>query len=227
MVNFGQLMAQEDQPLVTDPRQLFQTLRRDEGYEYLRDVQGDVLDAWYARRHDQDLIIKMNTGSGKTLVGLMLLWSKLKEGNGPALYLCPNNHLVDQVKREADALSIRHVDFEGPSDNLFPSEFFDGSAIIITNIHKLFNGRSLFHIAGVPDPISVGTILIDDAHTCINIAREQCTARFNVTSELGQQLVSMFETALSDQSVAMLADIHQRKRIRTFGTILVMAGTHF
>ena len=212
MVNFGQLMAQEDQPLVTDPRQLFQTLRRDEGYEYLRDVQGDVLDAWYARRDDQDLIIKMNTGSGKTLVGLMLLWSKLKEGKGPALYLCPNNHLVDQVKREADALSIRHVDFEGPSDNLFPSEFFDGSAIIITNIHKLFNGRSLFHIAGVPDPISVGTILIDDAHTCINIAREQCTARFNVTSELGQQLVSMFETALNDQSVAMLADIHQHKR---------------
>ena len=97
MVNFGQLNAQKDLPSVTEPRQLFQTLRN-ERYQYLRDVQGDVLDAWHLRRDAEDLIIKMNTGSGKTLVGLLLLWSKLKEGKGPALYLCPNNHLVDQVR---------------------------------------------------------------------------------------------------------------------------------
>ena len=94
MVNFNQLISQTKHPLVTEPRQLFQTLERGKQLEYLRDVQGDVLDEWYERRNERDLVIKMNTGSGKTLVGLLLLWSTLREGRGPALYLCPDRHLV-------------------------------------------------------------------------------------------------------------------------------------
>ena len=108
MVNFDALMAEENSSAVTDPRQLFQTLRRKPKFEYLRDVQGDVLDAWYQRRNEHDLVFKMNTGSGKTLVGLMLLWSSLKEGKGPALYLCPDNYLVSQVRREAEDLAPIH-----------------------------------------------------------------------------------------------------------------------
>ncbi len=104
MVNFDQLITQQSQPTVVEPRQLFQTLQRNRDFEYLRDVQGDVLGEWYKRRNEQDLVIKMNTGSGKTLVGLLLLWSRLKEGKGPALYLCPNNHLASQVRSEANAL---------------------------------------------------------------------------------------------------------------------------
>ena len=97
MVNFRALISQDNQTTVIEPRQLFQSLQRDKQLEYLRDVQGDVLDDWHRRREERDLVIKMNTGSGKTLVGLVLLWSKLKEGKGPALYLCPNTYLVTQV----------------------------------------------------------------------------------------------------------------------------------
>ena len=69
MVNFDELNSQSKQPLVIEPRQLFQTLPRDKQHEYLRDVQGDVLGEWHRRRDERDLVIKMNTGSGKTLVG--------------------------------------------------------------------------------------------------------------------------------------------------------------
>ena len=207
MVNFDQLISQHSQPTVVEPRQLFQTLQRGRDFEYLRDVQGDVLDEWYKRRNEQDLVIKMNTGSGKTLVGLLLLWSRLKEGSGPALYLCPNNHLASQVRREADALGIDHVDFA--KDNLFPSEFSDGTSILITVVHRLFNGRSIFRVADRPNPIRVGSILIDDAHSCINIARQQFSASISRESVIGQQIWSFFDAALRRQSVGVHADISE------------------
>ena len=205
MVNFRRLIEQGNQPSVIEPRQLFQTLQRDAQHEYLRDVQGDVLDEWFGRRNERDLVIKMTTGSGKTLVGLVLLWSRLKEGKGPALYLCPNTYLVSQVRREADKMGIKHVDFEG--DNRFPTEFHDSTAILITTVQKLFNGLSVFHVAGRPDPVNVGTILVDDAHACINIAREQFTASFDNDSVVGKRMLSFFEGALKQQAVGIYADL--------------------
>ncbi len=210
MVNFSRLNSQSNQPPVVEPRQLFQTLRRAKQFEYLRDVQGDVLGEWYKRRNERDLVIKMNTGSGKTLVGLVLLWSRLKEGAGPALYLCPNRHLASQVRREADSLGITHVDFN--ANNLFPAEFYSSTGILITTVQKLFNGLSVFKVADRPDPVSVGTILIDDAHTCINIARQQFTARFSKKSRIGERLCALFEPALKQQSLGMYADIARGRR---------------
>ncbi len=43
----------------------------------------------------------MNTGSGKTTVGLLMLQSCLNEGVGPAVYVVPDNYLVNQVCDEA------------------------------------------------------------------------------------------------------------------------------
>ena len=210
MVNFRQLNSQREHPSVIEPRSLFQTLGREQQYEYLRDVQGDVLDDWFKRKDEQDLVIKMNTGSGKTLVGLLLLWSRLKEGYGPALYLCPNNYLVSQVRHEADRLGIKHLDFE--SDNRFPEGFYDSTGILITNVQKLFNGLSVFRVAGRPDPVRVGTILIDDAHTCINTAREQFTASFLRDSVVGRRLFSFFNDALRQQAIGMYEDINRGVR---------------
>src|SRR6266699_1388954 len=65
---------------VTDPQKLFQALpAKDKKYAYLRDVQGDVLGKWFAAPKQKDTVIKMNTGSGKTTVGLLLLKSSLNE----------------------------------------------------------------------------------------------------------------------------------------------------
>ena len=210
MVNFDELNSQSKQSLVVEPRQLFQSLPRGKRHEYLRDVQGDVLDEWHQRRNERDLVIKMNTGSGKTLVGLILLWSKLKEGCGPALYLCPNRHLVSQVRREAERLGIAHVDIE--SNNLFPPEFHNSTHILITTIQRLFNGLSVFRVANRPDPVKVGALLVDDAHACINIVREQFTATLPRTSESGKRLFSYFDETLKQQLVGTYADINQGKR---------------
>ena len=38
-----------------------------------RDIQSEVWDRWFERRNEPDLVLKMNTGSGKTVVGLLIL----------------------------------------------------------------------------------------------------------------------------------------------------------
>ena len=173
MVNFRELLKSNGKPGPIEPRALFQSLSRAKKFEYLRDVQGDVLDEWFSRRNDRDLVIKMNTGSGKTLVGLVLLLSMLKEDRGPVVYLCPDNYLVSQVEREADELGIPRTEFG--LDNKIPLEFSNSSAVLITNAYKLINGMSVFGVGESPDYSTIGTMLIDDAHSCINIARNQFT----------------------------------------------------
>lgn len=49
----------------------------------------------------------MNTGSGKTVVGLMILQSCLNEEKGPAVYVVPDKYLVTQVCAEARRLGIQ------------------------------------------------------------------------------------------------------------------------
>jgi replicative superfamily II helicase len=66
--------------------------------------------AWFGQRENADTVIKLNVGSGKTLVGLLLLQSSLNEGIRSAIYIAPDKQLVDQVLAEAKALGIDAVD---------------------------------------------------------------------------------------------------------------------
>jgi len=96
---------------ITEPATLFDALpNKAEGYGYLRAVQKTVLDAWYLRRDDRDVVIKTNTGGGKTIVGLLMLQSSLNEKKGPAVYLAPEPHLAQRVRSEAANLGLTVAD---------------------------------------------------------------------------------------------------------------------
>ena len=60
------------------------------GYGYPRDVQSEVWKKWFDIRNEKNVILKMNTGSGKTVVGLIMLQSCLNEEKGPAIYVVPD-----------------------------------------------------------------------------------------------------------------------------------------
>ena len=57
--------------------------------------QAQVLEEWFKRRNtDRDIVIKLNTGGGKTLVGLLIAQSILNEHHEPVIYLSPTVQLV-------------------------------------------------------------------------------------------------------------------------------------
>jgi hypothetical protein len=85
MVDFTKLLNEDAWPLPLNPADIFRSLpRANTRFEYLRDVQGDVLKAWQERRVERDIVIKMNTGSAKTLVGLLMLQSFSMRRLGPS-----------------------------------------------------------------------------------------------------------------------------------------------
>ena len=172
-VNFSKFRTTGDQ-LPTDPRDIFASLSgRAPGFGYLRDVQGQVLDEWFARRSQRDVSIKMNTGTGKTAVGLLALRSSLNEGVSPALYVAPDRFLVRQVADQAGYLGIPCT--EEPDSSAYAS----GDAIGIVTVHKLVNGRSVFGGPGNNriHPVEIGAVVIDDAHACVRTIEDQgnCT----------------------------------------------------
>jgi len=189
---------------VTDPQKLFQALpSKAKKYAYLRDVQGDVLGKWYGARTERDTVIKMNTGGGKTTVGLLLLKSSLNEGFGPAVYVAADHYLCSQVEKEATGLGLKIT-----SDPRSP-DFRAGRAILIAPIHVVFNGNSKFGVR--PDlEIEIGTIVVDDAHACLAIVEQQFTIRIERDEPAFDPLLNLLVTDLKSQSVTGTQEIIER-----------------
>ena len=85
-------------------------------------------------------MIKLHTGGGKTLVGLLIAQSVLNERKEPVVYLCPTSQLVKQTVRKAYEYGITAV--EASVAGNFDAAFKDGKAVMICNYHVMFNGKS-------------------------------------------------------------------------------------
>ena len=169
-------MIDEDYELIIDPRDIFFTLQRMPQFSFPRDIQTEVMNRWFTNRDRHDNVIKLNVGSGKTLVGLLVLQSSLNECMGPALYVAPDKQLVQQVMNEANCLGIDTTD--DPRNPAYSA----GEAICVVNIYKLFNGRSVFGVG--TSKINIGTVVIDDAHACVSIVSKQFRIRVQYSHEV-------------------------------------------
>lgn len=167
-IDFSKLTSTSNQTVI-EPRDIFMALpKKDKIYGYPRDVQTEVWKQWFDKRNEKNTIIKMNTGSGKTVVGLTILQSCLNEGKGPAVYVVPDNLLREQVIEEATKLGIRTASDEG-------DYYFRGNeAILVINIHKLVNGMSVFGLRQ-SNNIKIGSIIIDDVHASLDTIEKQHT----------------------------------------------------
>jgi len=183
----------------TDPRKIFTTLKRDARFRRPLDEQADVLDVWYSRRTARDLTIKMNTGGGKTAVGLLCLQSSLNENVKPAVYITPDNFLSAQVLAEAASLGISATDDRNDPD------FLAGRSILVANVYTLVNGRSAFGVGERKIPI--GCIVIDDAHACLAVVNDQFSIKAKTDSQVYNVLLALFSEDLKAQSPASALSI--------------------
>lgn len=202
-IDFGKLNTGNNVNTILHPRELFTALpnKKENQFQYPRDVQSQVWDSWFQRRDESDLVIKMNTGSGKTIVGLLILKSSLNENKTPAVYITPDNYLVQQVINEAGDLGI-----ETTTDTNSP-RFLSGKAILIVNIHKLVNGKSTFGVGDEGAKIKIGTLLIDDAHACLDKVEEQFTLNITQDLECFEELYGIFRESLHSQCESKATEI--------------------
>ncbi|MGY3805214.1 DEAD/DEAH box helicase [Pigmentibacter ruber] len=203
-INFKKRSLKKIIEIETHPRKIYEKLDRQANKGQLRDIQIKILDKWYAEYKDnKDVILKLPTGEGKTLIGLLILQSKINKGEGPAVYLCPNKYLVKQVQTQAKEFGVPFCSL----DSNLPSDFVDGSKILICTSSKLFNGRSSNFGIG-QNSIDISSILLDDAHSCIEIIKQSCTIK--IKRENGNyynELFSLFRQELKKQGMGTFLDI--------------------
>lgn len=201
-IDFSKLTSTFNQTVI-EPRDIFMALPKKANiYGYPRDVQTEVWKQWFAKRNEKNTIIKMNTGSGKTVVGLTILQSCLNEGKGPAVYVVPDNLLREQVIEEATKLGIRVTSDEG--DYYFRNK----EAILVINIHKLVNGMSVFGLRQ-SNNIKIGSIIIDDVHACLDTIEKQHTIFIKNNQNLYKKIiecVSKYQEVNDSQSFYDITD---------------------
>ncbi|MBX4271310.1 DEAD/DEAH box helicase family protein [Clostridium estertheticum] len=202
LIDFDRINIKDIEDIPMSPRDIFMSLpNRDKKYDYPRDVQTDVWNQWFERRdNSKDVIIKMNTGSGKTVVGLLILKSSLQEKKGPAVYVVPDPYLVKQVINEANKLGISVTEDEKDTD------FLRGKSILVINIHKLINGRSVFGMRSSGNVI-FQSIIIDDVHACLNTTEEQFTIKIQKDDIKYSEIFKIFMDDLKNQSINKYLDI--------------------
>lgn len=200
MIDFKKLSSKLSSNLI-EPRDIFMSLpTRDKRYEYPRDVQTEVWKQWFEMRNQTDCIIKMNTGSGKTVVGLLILQSCLNENVGPAVFVVPDNYLVNQVCGEAKLLGI---EVTTDADDI---SFLRKRSILVTNIQTLVNGKSKFGMRSANN-IDIGSIIIDDVHACLATIENQYTVRIPSTDLAYDEILGLFEKSLKKQSENKFSEI--------------------
>ena len=198
MIDFKQKLQETKVEKPLSPIEIYNKLDRSAAASGpLRKIQEDVLSEWYTTRFDdRDIIVKLHTGQGKTLIGLLMLQAKLNAGKGPCLYVCPNIQLAQQVALDATKFGINYC-FLGRGDTNIPTDFIDGKNILITYVQKVFNGRSVFGLDANGE--NVGAFLLDDSHACIDAIKNAFSMKIDRQSPLFQTFLEMFKGSLTEQ----------------------------
>lgn len=136
--------------------------------------QGEIMRAYMKQAIDaHDVALQLPTGSGKTLVGLMIAEWRRRKFNERVLYLCPTRQLVNQVVEQADEQYGLVVNgFTGSVRNYDPTEkaqYQNADRVAITTYSSLFNTNPFFDNPEI--------IIVDDAHAAENYITELWTIK--------------------------------------------------
>jgi Rad3-related DNA helicase len=148
-----------------------------------------------------DVALQLPTGSGKTLVGLLIAdWRRRKSGNR-ALYLCPTKQLVRQTVHQAyEQYGIDVVDLSGRKSDFSPedrSAYKLGKKVAISTYSGLFNTHPFFD-----DP---DLIIIDDAHAAENYIANMWSLGIPSNSPLYSSLAEFLKPHIGAQAFARMA----------------------
>ncbi|TSE07646.1 DEAD/DEAH box helicase family protein [Aquimarina algiphila] len=195
---FDEKNKEFDRPVLPiDPIELYYSFSKDNKYNLLWAAQEEVLKKWHEQRDSINLLIKMNTGAGKTLTGLIILYSKMLEFNKPVVYLCPDNQLLSQVVDQSKMSGIPTCVIDENND--FPEEFLNSEAILITTVNRMFNSKNIFD----RDRVIPIAVLFDDAHRAVQSIIDSFTITIADTHKLYDELRKLFKEDLKKQSTAL------------------------
>lgn len=206
MIDFSKYLDDDGAEKSIHPLEIYESLDRASDKGPLRQVQAAILQTWHDHHQEKkDVIVKLHTGQGKTLIGLLILQSRLNATGRPVLYLCPNKLLVDQTCEQAKQFGFKYCRVD--RNNQLPQDFLDGTSMLITHVQMLFNGMTRFGLK--QRSRMVDCIVLDDSHACIDTIQDVFTLKIPAADPLYQELFTLFELDLEEQGQSRTEEIRQ------------------
>lgn len=212
-LDFRKIKAKKKEAAPEDPIEIFQKNKSkitDAGINDLWLGQGDALREWHKNRGLDDVAVVLNTGAGKTLIGLLIAQSLVNETKGKVLYACASIQLIEQTREKAEGYGLKVTTYYGGK---FSNDLFDkGEAVCLTTYQALFNGKSKFRNE------DIAAVIFDDAHAAegmiknhfaLNVDRHEDEELFLSIAELFRPYyhsvgrVGSFEEVLSGQQATV------------------------
>ncbi len=152
----------------------------------------------------KDVALQLPTGSGKTLVGLLIAEWRRRKHKEKVVYLCPTIQLVNQAVSQAEnkyGLSV--VGFTGSRKKYSAADkayYNQGDRIAVTTYSSLFNTNPYFSDADI--------VIVDDAHAAENYVAKMWTLSINRHAHdqaaLHNVLSSIFEPHLDSTTYSRM-----------------------
>lgn len=187
VMNFDSLSRPKGMSAPTDPFEIFsKTPNQKNVPNDLWKGQAEALTRWHKNRMNEDSVILLNTGAGKSIVGVLMAQSLVNEAIGPVVFACATIDLIEQTARECERLGIKYT--KRAAGNFSNDLFETGKAFCITTYQSLFVAKSTFTGIKAPaavifDDAHVGERVIRDAFT-LTISKEQHPALFHEVVEI-------------------------------------------
>ncbi|KVP97370.1 hypothetical protein WJ97_10125 [Burkholderia ubonensis] len=164
-INFGKMAKARGSGVPSTLGELFEQLDRKTTHQSLRPVQVDALKALDAQLQHKDVVLKLSTGSGKTIVGLVYAEMMRRRNPGEAVvFVCPTNQLVDQVAENGPLIGVPVETFPARGR---PHAALEGKAVLACTYDRLFNAKNIF----VTDNVVPAAFVFDDVHAGIDRIR--------------------------------------------------------
>lgn len=188
-MDFTSLKPNTKTEVLIDPYEIFRRNVSKMGSSGINDLwagQRDALREWHNVRNEKDIALVLNTGAGKTLIGLLIAQSIVNETRGKVFYLCGSIQLIEQTREKAESYGIDVTTYHG---NQFNNTLFEqGKSVCITTYQALFNGKSKFINS------EIEAILFDDSHAAENLVKNCFSLEINRNQheQLFNQLIEVF-----------------------------------
>jgi len=177
----------------TSPQEMYQD-NKSKKIMGLLDYQAAMLEKYMENFDKNVLAMELPTGSGKTLIGLLIGEFRRCKNKEKIVYLCPTNQLVNQVASHANQkYGIKAIAFCGKQKDYNPKEkaaFSLANAIGVTTYSSFFAQNSFFS--------DVDIIIMDDVHSSEEYIVSNWTLEFRRDTTDFIQIVELFKDIISE-----------------------------
>ena len=182
------------------------------------DYQSDMLTLYNENIGKKTVALELPTGSGKTLVGLLIGEYRRRKNKEKILFLCPTNQLVNQVVEQSNMkYGLKAIAFCGKQRDYLPKDkgnFLMADAIGVTTYSSFFALHSFFD--------DVDVIIMDDVHSCEDYIISNWTVQIDDKSTTFSEIVELLKPYISETDYQYLLENEYIPEVASWCNMLPM-----